>query len=65
MRVDEHLNNVPSDWENPDFDSCSMVHEWKNYVTSEVQEIWHTFTKEQKQLLAECFNSSADNEEWD
>jgi len=58
------MSNLPSDWEDPDFGRCRKVHEWKNYVTSEVQELWHTFTDEQKQALAGCFNSSADSEDW-
>ncbi len=67
MLIDENMNNVPSDWKDPDFDigSGKHVHEWKSYVDSEVQELWDDFSDEVKQALSQNYNGIADNEEWD
>ena len=56
------MNNVPSDWKNPNFDikGSEYCHEWRKYVTSEVQELWCTFNDEQKQALAQDYNGIAD-----
>lgn len=62
MLIDEPMNNVPNDWEQPDFDIGygKHVREWKDSVDSQVTEIWQTFTDEQKQALAQNFNGIAD-----
>ena len=53
------------DWKNPDFENPAICHDWKNYVSEEVSEIWHSFTDEQKEKLAHNFDYMADLEEWD
>lgn len=59
------MENTPKDWDLPDWDSAEKVHDWRNYVTLEVQELWPTFTAEQKQALARQAAEIASNEEWD
>lgn len=53
------------DYLNPDFEKCSKVHDWKNYVTADLISIWNTFEDYQKQTIAEALQSIADDEEWD
>lgn len=53
------------DYLNPDFEKCSKVHDWKNYVSTDLANIWNTFEDYQKQTIAEALQSIADEEEWD
>lgn len=57
--------NVPKDFINPDWKNLGRVHEWKNYISSEVQNIWHSFNVEQKATLALQAQEQASNEDWD
>ena len=53
------------DFEIPDWDDCQKVHDWKNYVTKEVRDLWSSFSLEQRKALASNFSDQADLEEWD
>lgn len=53
------------DYLNLDFEKCHKVHDWKNYVTTDLASIWNTFEDYQKQTIAEALQSVADDEEWD
>lgn len=55
---------TPYDWENPQWNEYHRVHNWRNYVSNDVKEIWNTFTDTQKLLLAQLFEELAGNEEW-
>ena len=44
---------LPSDWQNPEWDNVGRVHEWKNYVSDEIADMWETFTDNQKRPLPE------------
>lgn len=57
--------SVPLDYANPDWEKARRVHEWKNYVSERLQAVWHTFTDEQKQAIAESADDVASAEEWD
>lgn len=59
------MTHTPQDWNNPDFYNAGKVHDWKNYVSGEVEDEWKYFSEEQKQILARCFQRLADREEWD
>jgi hypothetical protein len=59
------VNNVPHDWEKPDWVKLSKCHEWKRYVDDEVQNLWLDMSFVQRQALAQNFQGIADNEEWD
>lgn len=56
---------LPPDWRNPEWHIKDKVHNWRNYVSEEIENMWQTFSDEQKKALAECFDSAADREEWD
>lgn len=55
----------PDDWKEPDWDKRERVHCWRNYISEPVRLIWWTFTKEQKQALAEMLQEVADAEHWE
>lgn len=57
--------DTPDDWENPDWFNISKCHDWKRYVSGELEDEWRHFTKEQKQMLARSFQKRADAEEWE
>lgn len=54
-----------TDFLNPDFEKRFKVHDWKNYVTTDLASIWDTFDDYQKQTIAENLQSIANEEEWD
>ncbi len=56
---------TPTDYEDPCFEAKGTVHEWKNYISKEVAEMWSTFTKEQRASLARQADEIADREDWD
>lgn len=49
----------------PDWDGAGKVHDWRNHVGDKVRAIWHTFTDEQKLILAQDADERASNEEWE
>lgn len=59
------MNNVPQDWESPDFDNTDKVHDWKNYASDRMKTYWDVFTASQKMMVAECLQDVADSEHWD
>jgi len=59
------LETTPNDWAAPEWDKAGRVHEWKNYISEEVQAMWATFTDAQKQALARQAEETASREEWD
>lgn len=56
---------TPHDWNNPNWAKLSKTHEWKKYISEEVQQMWDSFTDVQKQALARQAESQAENEEWE
>ena len=58
------LTETPEDYLNPNWNKAQKIHEWKNYISKEVQLIWHSFTDEQKAALARQAEDDASNEEW-
>jgi hypothetical protein len=59
------MNNTPTDFSNPEWGTVSRVHNWRNYISDEVKELWSTFTDQQKQALARMAQVIADREDWD
>lgn len=64
IRIDNR-EYVPFDWENPNWKEEDRVHNWRNYVSDEMQEMWHTFTPLQKQAIARAADEIAGREHWD
>lgn len=57
--------NTEEEFLNPDWTDTSRVHNWRNYVSDRVRQIWHTFTDEQKIALGEQAAEQSSKEEWD
>lgn len=55
----------PRDWKSPNWENTRRVHDWKNYITEEVQSMWDTFTDDQKKAIARSAEEIADREDWD
>ena len=57
---------IPHDWQHPDWEARTKVHDWKNYVeTTALEDMWNTFDDNQKKVLAYNFQLIADDEDWD
>lgn len=57
--------DTPTDYLAPHWDAAGRMHDWRNYISTEVREIWETFTGEQRAAMARQADSIASNEEWD
>lgn len=56
---------ITDDFINPDWQNTRRVHDWRNYINDKLRAIWHTFTDDQKQVIAENADEQADAEQWD
>lgn len=54
-----------SDWKSPNWESAGRIHDWRNHVSEEIQDMWDTFTDEQKRALQQQAQQQAEAEEWD
>lgn len=50
---------------NPRFAEAGRVHDWRNYISEEVQHLWDSFNEEQKSALYRWADDQAMNEHWD
>lgn len=50
---------------NPDWGCENKVHNWMNYIDSEVRGIWEYLSLETKVIAYFIANTMANNEEWD
>lgn len=57
-------DDTPKDYLDPQWDKAGRVHEWKNYISEEVQAMWPTFTPEVRAALARQAEDNASREEW-
>lgn len=55
----------PADWEAPDWGNKGRAHDWKNYISPELEAMWESFTPEQKMAIANSADYPASREEWD
>lgn len=56
---------TPSDWDNPIWDNDNRVHNWHNYISEDLRELWPTFNPAQKQAIALSAEEAAGGEHWD
>ena len=61
----EEEDNGTFDLSNETFSRKQKVHDWRNHVLGEVQEIWATLTIKEKWLVAMTAEKTASNENWD
>jgi hypothetical protein len=58
------IDSPPPDALRPEWHKKSRVHNWRNYATEGLEEIWPTFTPLQKVILAHALQERADMEIW-
>ena len=51
--------------EEPDFDSASRVHDWRNYIPHTLRDVWHKLERESHEVLFIIACEMADKEEWE
>ena len=56
---------MENDWKNPDWNAKTRVHDWRNYISQALMDMWQDFTDKQKAAIAANAAEIADNEEWD
>lgn len=56
---------TPYNYNEPEWEKAGRVHDWRNYISDKLQNMWDTFTDEQKKAIAENAEQSATDEEWD
>jgi len=60
-----------TDWLNnqclqsPDFEAAHKCHDWRNYVSSNMQDHWALLTNREKAIVAIMGQAQADKENWD
>lgn len=59
------INNIPEDWEYPNWGNISKVHNWRNYANDHVIGIWEDLSDDHKKILSANFQDIADNEEYE
>ncbi len=55
----------PKDYMNPDWNEEDRVHNWRNYISVHMQNVWHGFSDYQKAVISENAKEQASSEEWD
>lgn len=50
---------------NPNWRNTHKVHDWRNYISEEVRNMWETFNEQQKIALMNQANQQAECEDWD
>ena len=56
---------MPRDTLKPEWHNVHKAHDWKNYVTDDLKNVWSTFSQIQTILIAEALQKIADAEEWE
>lgn len=58
-------NSVPNDFISPNWKAMNRVHEWKNYISEEIQALWDSFSLVQKLEIAKEAQHRASQEDWE
>lgn len=53
------------DLDNPDFETAHKCHDWRNYVSHNVQDNWALLTSRERAITAIMGQAVADRENWD
>lgn len=65
MNIDGQTFTAPLDFIDPNWKNTQRVHDWKNYISEELQAAWNTFTLYQKSIIAANAQEQASGEDWD
>lgn len=55
----------PYDYLEPEWGKHKRVHNWRNYISEEIQAAWPTLTPDLRAALARQANEHAEREDWD
>lgn len=50
---------------NPDWEHKRKVHDWRNYATEDLRDIWHSLGVTNAVIIFRMLQGIADNEVWD
>lgn len=56
---------APRDWKDPKWNDAGKVHEWKNYASPWLREVWQSIPHEARKAVAASLDDAASREEWD
>lgn len=59
------MDDFPFDWESPKWNLVDRVHNWRNYASKDLIEIWDHFTPHLKKVISALLNDIASQEAWD
>ncbi|ADX88081.1 hypothetical protein TUST1-10_00170 [Vibrio phage ICP1_2004_A] len=65
MFKEKSMHNIHYEYLKPSWKNCHTCHDWKNYVTGDLQKEWDNFTDKQKIVIGQSLQEIADREEWD
>lgn len=55
----------PKDYLEPEWSVDNPVHNWRNYISTDIKELWSTFDSAQKSAIARQARDQASEEDWD
>lgn len=56
---------APENFRNPIWDEAGRVHDWRNYASEWLREVWTTLSDEQARAIAASLDDIAMLEDWD
>lgn len=56
---------MEDDYTSPEWQYAGRVHDWRNYISEELQAMWGTFTPAQQKAIRDNAQEMADREHWD
>ena len=59
------FEDCPKDWKNPQWKVEDNIHNWRNYATENIQDLWRSFSDIQKKSISQCLQIMADKEDYD
>jgi hypothetical protein len=61
----ELIDELPTDFMEPDWNEYERVHCWRNYVSDSFRAIWHLLTPRERAILSLMAYDRTDDERWD
>ena len=56
---------MSDEYQEPKWGEGGKVHNWRRYVSDEVQDMWRTFTPAQRSAIGRMAQEAADRENWE
>jgi hypothetical protein len=55
----------PDDWQNPEWGAIQKCHNWRRYISEDLQGLWPELSGRQRLIIAANAQDIADVEHWD